>query len=102
MEIHKPLSKLEIKKAIFSMRALKAPGPVELHSLFFQSQWDMEGESICSIVLDIFAHLQQIRWFNKTFIMLISKVDAPEYILQFRLLSLCDVIYKAITKIIVN
>lgn len=39
---------------------------------------------------------------NRTLIVLIPKLGNPEFINQFRLISLCNVIYKCISKIIVN
>ena len=39
---------------------------------------------------------------NETFIMLIPKVHNPENVKQFRPISLCNVVYKAITKMLVN
>ena len=39
---------------------------------------------------------------NKTLISLIPKVDNPQYINQFRPISLCTVSYKIVTKIIVE
>lgn len=39
---------------------------------------------------------------NITNVVLILKVDNPKFINQFRPIALCNVIYKAITKIIAN
>lgn len=39
---------------------------------------------------------------NNTHIILIPKVSNPRTITQFRPLSLCNVLYKIITKVIVN
>lgn len=39
---------------------------------------------------------------NKTLIVLIPKVDKPEFITQFRHISLCNVIYKCISNIIMT
>lgn len=41
-------------------------------------------------------------FFNKTLIVLILKVAAPELLSQFRLISLCAVPYKILSKVIVN
>ena len=39
---------------------------------------------------------------NQTFITLIPKVPFPDEVSYFRLISLCNVIYKVISKIMVN
>lgn len=49
--IQRALSAEEIKCAIFSMGALKAPGPDGLNPLFFQSQWDVVGKSVVELLL---------------------------------------------------
>ena len=39
---------------------------------------------------------------NHTFITLIPKVNNPEFVAQFRHISLCNVIYKILSKVLVN
>lgn len=39
---------------------------------------------------------------NKMDICLIPKVDKPEFVSQFRPISLCNNLYKVVTKIVVN
>ena len=54
------------------------------------------------MVKDIFLELEKVKEVNKTFVSLIPKVDHSEHIKQFRPISLCNVIYKVVTKIISN
>ena len=62
----------------------------------------MVRESLCALVQDIFQHPEAIGGINHTFISLIPKVEHPETLKQYRPISLCNVAYKLITKIIAN
>lgn len=50
----------------------------------------------------VWQHLEDVSTVNKTDICLIPKCSNPELVSQFRPISLCNPIYKVITKIIVN
>lgn len=84
------------------MGALKAPGPNGLHAMFFHSQWDIIGNSVCKYIKDCFQDLTRIDAINLTDFVLIPKVDNSDSIRQFRPIALCNVIYKTITKVIAN
>ena len=92
----------EIKSALFQMGPLKAPGPDEVHALFFQSQWETVGESICKFIRGMFDGDPIPADLNRTLIVLIPKVEKPEHITQFRPISLYNVIQKLISKVVVN
>ncbi|KAK9219149.1 hypothetical protein WN943_007789 [Citrus x changshan-huyou] len=44
---------VEVKNTIFSMPPMKAPGIDGLHGIFFQSQWELVGPSMCKLVKQI-------------------------------------------------
>ncbi|XP_057451938.1 uncharacterized protein LOC130743727 [Lotus japonicus] len=92
----------EVKDAIFSMGPLKAPGPDGLQAVFFQSQWEHVGDTVTRFVLHCFDDSSQVSLVNDTLLVLVPKVDAPERITQYRPISLCNVIYKTVTKMITN
>lgn len=92
----------EIKEAIFSMGTLKAPGPDDFHAIFFQSQWNVVGESVCRFIKECFQDPSKLDAINNTDVILIPKVDNPDSVKQFRPIAQCNVVYKAITKVIAN
>ena len=70
----------------------------DIHNEELFTKKDVVGDSVFCTIFIFFSHLEQIRQFNGTSIVLIPKVDP----LHFKPISLCNVIYKAITKIITN
>ena len=92
----------EICKALFSMKALKAPGPDGFHPLFFQKTWTIQGPDTCRTIQDWFFRGQVPEELCQALICLIPKQSSPEIIKQFRPISLCNTLYKLVTKILVN
>ncbi|KAH9666673.1 reverse transcriptase domain-containing protein [Citrus sinensis] len=92
----------DIREAIFSMHPLKAPGIDGLHTVFYQTQWDTVGVLVCNLVQGIFKGQRIPSEINKTLIVLIPKVEHPDSLRLYRPISLCPIIYKIITKIVVN
>lgn len=92
----------EVKKALFSMSPLKSPGPDGFHPVFFQRAWDKVGNKITKFVQLIFAQGAIPKEMNKTRICLIPKIDSPYKVHHFRPISLCNTIYKIVSKVIVN
>lgn len=56
--------------------------------------------SVCNLIQDIFRHPEQVSKINETLITLVPKVDPVVSIRNFRPISLCNVSYKIITKIL--
>ena len=62
----------------------------------------MVGDSVCQFISSIFLNPREIRRINQIFISLIPKVDHLEFVTQFRPISLCNVMYKLVTKTVAN
>jgi len=92
----------EIDLALKQMHPHKAPGPNGMNAFFFQKFWDSIGGDVSAAVLSILnGHLIPHN-LNHTYIALIPKKPKPELSSDFRPISLCNVVYKLITKVIAN
>lgn len=92
----------ETTKAIHSMKPFKAPGPDRYQPLFFQKFWNLLGPSVHKLVRNAFATWEFDRDLNAMLLVLIPKTKRPESLKHFRPISLCNVIYKIITKVLVH
>ncbi|WCJ44055.1 RNA binding RNA-directed DNA polymerase [Euphorbia peplus] len=92
----------EIKRTLFDMALWKAPGIDGIDAGVYQKHWDRMGPDICSFVKKAFAEGKFDRENNKTLIVLISKKNTPESFSDLGPISLCNVSYKIITKLIAN
>ncbi|XP_038994199.1 uncharacterized protein LOC120118111 [Hibiscus syriacus] len=92
----------EIKEAIFAQGNDKAPGPDSYTPLFFKKAWTIVGEDVVGAVKYFFQHSSMLLAFNATTIALILKTPNPIKVKDFRPISCCSVIYKTITKILVQ
>ncbi|KAL4383512.1 hypothetical protein GQ457_15G016700 [Hibiscus cannabinus] len=99
--VNRPVTMDEIRKIVFSMDPLKAPGVDGLHAAFYQKNWDTVGFSVFKFVKKFFSTGILEEWVNYTLLVLIPKVEVPSCIQQFRPISLCTVLYKIITKTLV-
>jgi hypothetical protein len=95
-----PFTADDVKKAAFSIGDYKAPGPDGLHAVFYKKFWSVCGEEITQEVLHAMNTGMIPEGWNDTTVVLIPKVDNPELITQFWPISLCNVIYKIISKML--
>lgn len=65
--------------------------------IFYKSFWHIVGNDVTAVVLKALNSGNVPKSINTTFISLI-----PEKVVDFRPLSLCNVIYKLITKVVAN
>lgn len=91
----------EVRRSLFSMSPLKAPEVDGLHAKFYQVNWDIVGDNVFRLVSRVFVGDHLDAKINKTLLVLIPKTFGAESISQYRPISLCNVLYKVITKTII-
>ena len=102
ISLTREFTRQEVDLALKDMALLKAPGPDGMPPLFFQSFWHLIGDDVSKAVLDCLNSCHIPQEFNFTYVTLIPKVKNPEKISEFRPISLCNVIYKLISKVLAN
>ena len=95
-------SKDEVMLALKQMASLKAPGPNGMPPIFFQHYCESMGDDVATTVLSCLNLGKLAPSLNHTFISLISKVKSPELVSQFRLIALCNILYKPMSKVLAN
>ncbi|GLJ42728.1 hypothetical protein SUGI_0885880 [Cryptomeria japonica] len=93
-----PFSLQEVKKSTFSLHPNKAPGPDDFTIEVFQKCWDFMGEDIWKVVEDFKKKRRFVREINNTIIVLIPKKLNYETMADFHLISLCNSLFKIISK----
>jgi hypothetical protein len=97
-----PFTAEEVEKALFQIGDFKAPGLDGLHVVFYKRYWPMLGDDLTKEVLEsVNSGVIPTGW-NDTMVVLIPKVNNPEKITQYRPISLCNVVYKVISKMLAN
>ncbi|KAK9984141.1 hypothetical protein SO802_033666 [Lithocarpus litseifolius] len=91
----------DIAAGLWSLKAFKAPGFNGLHAGIFQRFWLLVRDIVREELKGIFALGRIPDYLNQTIITLIPKCQNPETFNHYRPISLCNTVYKIVTKIIV-
>lgn len=95
-----PFSVDEICSIVFSMAPDKAPSPDGFTIPFYQKCWDVISCDLLMVLEESRKKGYIMESFNKNNISLIPKVKSPLTFVNFRAISLCNFVYKIITKAI--
>ncbi|XP_074266637.1 uncharacterized protein LOC141589915 [Silene latifolia] len=93
---------VEVFEALQQMHPLKAPGSDGMNALFYQTYWHIVGPSVTRLVLRILNGSESPAIINSTHIVLIPKKKAPDKFTDYRPISLCNVLYKLVAKVLAN
>jgi exonuclease III len=92
----------EVKAALDDIGNLKAPGPDGMQSIVYKRYWNLMGDKIVDEVLQVLNGAEMPEGWNDTFVTLIPKVKKPNRIKDLRPISLCNVLYKIVSKVLAN
>ena len=95
-------TKEEVETTLKQIHLTKALGPNGMSVIFFQKYWDVIGTDVTSMVLNVLNCNMCIIDINKTNITLVPKTNSPSKMTEYRPISLSNVAYKLISKVLAN
>lgn len=102
LTILKEFTREEIVHALGEMQPLKVPSPDGFGACFFQHHWNVIGDQVKHAIMN-FLNLNIFdSSINHTFLALIPKNAQADFVSNFCPISLCNVIYKLIAKVLAN
>lgn len=92
----------EIWDVVRGIGGMKAPGPDGFTAMFYQTYWHSVKHDVQRMARNFFSTGYLLKQMNHTHTPLIPKIENPEVVTQFRPISLCNVSYKIISKILTS
>jgi ribonuclease HI len=92
----------EIRLAVDQMAPFKSPGPDGFPVSFYQKNWTEVGDEVCAAALNFFEGGSLGNLVNHSHIVLIPKTKNPTRVTDYRPISLCNVVYKIVAKVLAN
>lgn len=92
----------EVQQAFTQMASHTTQGLDGMSPIFYKLFWHIMGEDVTTVMLRALNSGIVPKSLNTTFISLIPKIKNPKKVSNFRPVSLCNVIYKSIAKVVVN
>ncbi|KAL5574665.1 hypothetical protein UlMin_016364 [Ulmus minor] len=84
------------------MGNFKAPGPDGMTSLFYKSYWQTVGGDVIALVQEFFRSNRLLPELNYSNIFLIPKTDKPTSMNHYKPISVCNLVYKVIAKLLAD
>lgn len=101
MQLNKDYTRKEIEMTLNQMAPLKSPVQMVLGH-FLLEILAHNGDAVCKAVFNVLQGESMVSSINYTCIALFPKVKNPENVIDFRPISLYNVIYKLLYKVIAN
>lgn len=97
-----PFSKDEIHRTIRMFPRNKTSDLDIFTTEFLLAFWDVWGDDVCKALNELQESGTLLKTWNATFLALIPKNPGADVFCNFRPISLCNVVYKLLTKILAN
>lgn len=101
-KLESELTRAEINVVIKQMGPLKSPGPDEFGAYFFQTHWETVGDDTSKVVVNFLNGEGMFHSLNFTHIALTPKLKKSVNVDDFGPISLCNILYKIISKVLAN
>lgn len=101
-ELTKDFTMEEVRTTLRQMQPTKAPGLDGMSSIFYQKYWDIVGFDVTNMVLNVLNTNASLSDIDNTYITLVPKVRMPNKMKDFRPISLSNVVYKLVSKVLAN
>ena len=101
-DLIKQFTKEEVDVALKQMHPTKAPDQDGMFAVFYHNFWDIVGNDVVNMVLNVLNSDRSMADINKTYITLVPKINNPFRMMEFRPISLSNVTYKLIAKVLTN
>ena len=92
----------EVIQALSSLGSSKAPGPDGFTAFFYKKYRTYVSKDVLACVRHFFQNHHMLQELNHTFITLVPKKTGSHFGHHFRPISLCNISYKIISKILAN
>ena len=101
-DLLRPFEAREIEAALNQMESATALGPDGLPPLFYMQYWSKVGVEVSNAMLAVLNSGKIPENLNHIFLILIPKKQSPRRVVDFRPISLSNVLYKLIAKVLAN
>ena len=92
----------EIKAAVWECDSFKCPSPDGINLGLFKDFWEVLKIDLLNYFAEFYHNGKLTKGLNSTFIALIPKVENPQRVADFRLISLVSSVYKILSKVLAN
>lgn len=92
----------DVKTVVVGIHPDKAPGADGLNVAFFRHYWDILGPDVTTACHRWIQNQSFPTVLNETILVLITKVYSHSRMHEYRPITLCNVLYKILSKMLVN